>query len=88
MITTSIIPFMAVYAPIVPAYFTVAARNPIHAILWLIATFLVAAGVLLSQFKLGFISALIVIVYIGAIAILFLFIIMMIPIRDEKRAID
>jgi NADH:ubiquinone oxidoreductase subunit 6 (subunit J) len=86
--TNSILPIVAVYRPLIPAYFTIVARNPIHAILWRIATFLVAAGVLLSQFKMGFIPSLLIIVYIGAIAIRFLFIIMMIPVRDERRSTD
>jgi NADH:ubiquinone oxidoreductase subunit 6 (subunit J) len=40
---------------------------------------------MLYYFHLGFTAALILIVYIGAIAILFLFIIMMIPIREQPH---
>jgi NADH:ubiquinone oxidoreductase subunit 6 (subunit J) len=39
----------------------------------------------LYYFKLGFTASLIIIVYIGAIAILFLFVIMMIPIKERAQ---
>jgi NADH-quinone oxidoreductase subunit J len=74
-----------VFIPVLTAVFTVVARNPIHAILWLISTFLAAATILLYHFKLGFTASLIIIVYIGAIAILFLFIIMMVPIKERAQ---
>jgi len=72
---------MVLMLPIVAAVLTIVVRNPIHAILWLIATFLISCGVLLHTFSLGFTCSLIIIVYIGAIAIRFLFIVMMIPIQ-------
>jgi NADH-quinone oxidoreductase subunit J len=75
----------AVFVPVLTSVFTVAARNPIHSILWLISTFLTASGLILYHFKLGFTATLLIIVYIGAIAILFLFIIMMIPVKERAQ---
>jgi len=55
------------------------ARNPVHSVLWLILAFFNAAGLMLI---LGaeFIAMLLVIVYVGAVAVLFLFIVMMLNI--------
>ncbi len=85
MISANSLGITAVLIPVLTSVFTVVARNPIHAILWLISTFLAASGVLLYHFKLGFTATLIIIVYIGAIAILFLFIIMMIPVKERAQ---
>lgn len=76
-------PILTMLVPILAAVITITARNPIHSILWLIATFLVTCGLLLHHFSLGFTCSLIIIVYIGAIAVLFLFIIMMVPIKER-----
>jgi NADH-quinone oxidoreductase subunit J len=55
------------------------ARNPVHSVLWLIVSFFNAAGLMLL---LGaeFIAMLLVIVYVGAVAVLFLFVVMMLDI--------
>jgi len=59
--------------------FTVISRNPVHSVLWLILSFLSAAGlfVLLGA---EFIAMLLIIVYVGAVAVLFLFVVMMLDI--------
>ena len=58
---------------------TVLSRNPVHSVLWLILAFFNAAGLMLI---LGaeFIAMLLVIVYVGAVAVLFLFVVMMLDI--------
>lgn len=76
-------PMLTMLVPVLASIITVVSRSPIHAILWLIATFLVTCGLLLYNFSLGFTCSLIIIVYIGAIAVLFLFIIMMVPIKER-----
>ncbi|WP_265529965.1 NADH-quinone oxidoreductase subunit J [Sphingomicrobium marinum] len=55
------------------------ARNPVHSVLWLIVAFFNAAGLMLL---LGaeFIALLLVMVYVGAVAVLFLFIVMMLDV--------
>ena len=59
------------------------ARNPVHSVLWLILAFLNAAGlfVLLGA---EFVAMLLVIVYVGAVAVLFLFVVMMLDIDFEE----
>jgi NADH-quinone oxidoreductase subunit J len=58
---------------------TVISRNPVHSVLWLILAFLSSAGlfVLLGA---EFIAMLLMIVYVGAVAVLFLFVVMMLDI--------
>lgn len=58
---------------------TVTARNPVHSVLWLILAFLSAAGlfVLLGA---EFVAMLLIIVYVGAVAVLFLFVVMMLDV--------
>ena len=63
--------------------FTVVSRNPVHSVLWLILTFLSSAGlfVLLGA---EFVAMLLVIVYVGAVAVLFLFVVMMLDIKYRE----
>jgi len=58
---------------------TVIARNPVHSVLWLILAFLSSAGlfVLLGA---EFVAMLLIIVYVGAVAVLFLFVVMMLDV--------
>jgi NADH-quinone oxidoreductase subunit J len=64
---------------IVCALAVVFARNPVHSVLFLIAAFFSAAGlfVLLGA---EFLAMLLVIVYVGAVAVLFLFVVMMLDV--------
>ena len=71
---------------IAPALLVIFSRNPVHSVLWLILAFFNAAGLMLI---LGaeFIAMLLVIVYVGAVAVLFLFVVMMLDIDfAELRA--
>ncbi len=61
------------------AALTITARNPVHAVLWLILAFFNAAG-LMVLVGAEFIAMLLVIVYVGAVAVLFLFVVMMLNI--------
>jgi NADH-quinone oxidoreductase subunit J len=58
---------------------TIFSRNPVHSVLWLILAFFNAAGlfVLLGA---EFIAMLLIIVYVGAVAVLFLFVVMMLDV--------
>ncbi len=58
---------------------TITARNPVHSVLWLILAFFNAAG-LMVLVGAEFIAMLLVIVYVGAVAVLFLFVVMMLDI--------
>ncbi len=58
---------------------TILSRNPVHSVLWLILAFFNAAGLMLLVGA-EFIAMLLVIVYVGAVAVLFLFVVMMLDI--------
>ena len=65
---------------------TVSSRNPVNAVMWLILAFFNAAG-LMVLCGAEFIAMLLVIVYVGAVAVLFLFVVMMLDIDvAELRA--
>jgi NADH-quinone oxidoreductase subunit J len=61
------------------AFLVVTARSPVHSVLFLILTFFNAAGlfVLLGA---EFLAMLLVVVYVGAVAVLFLFVVMMLDV--------
>ncbi|MCX8225237.1 MAG: NADH-quinone oxidoreductase subunit J [Sulfitobacter sp.] len=59
--------------------FTVISRNPVHSVLWLILSFLSAAG-LFVMLNAEFVAMLLIIVYVGAVAVLFLFVVMMLDV--------
>ena len=64
---------------VVSGLLVVTARNPVHSVLWLILSFFSAAGlfVLLGA---EFLAMLLVVVYVGAVAVLFLFVVMMLDV--------
>jgi NADH-quinone oxidoreductase subunit J len=71
---------------IASAAMVIFARNPVHSVLWLIVAFFNAAG-LMVLIGAEFIAMLLVIVYVGAVAVLFLFVVMMLDIDfAELRA--
>ena len=63
----------------VSSLLVVTARNPVHSVLWLILSFFSAAGlfVLLGA---EFLAMLLVVVYVGTVAVLFLFVVMMLDV--------
>ena len=68
---------------VVSALLVVSARNPVHSVLWLILSFFSSAGlfVLLGA---EFLAMLLVVVYVGAVAVLFLFVVMMLDVDFVK----
>jgi len=67
-------------------FMVITARNPVHSVLWLILSFFNAAGlfVLLGA---EFLAMILVVVYVGAVAVLFLFVVMMLDVDfAELRA--
>ncbi len=71
---------------IASAALVIFSRNPVHSVLWLILAFFNAAG-LMVLVGAEFIAMLLVIVYVGAVAVLFLFVVMMLDIDfAELRA--
>ena len=64
---------------VIGGFFTVISKNPVHSVMWLILAFLSAAGlfVLLGA---ELVAMLLIIVYVGAVAVLFMFVVMMIDV--------
>ncbi|WBU57038.1 NADH-quinone oxidoreductase subunit J [Paracoccus sediminicola] len=60
-------------------FMVVMSKNPVHSVLWLILTFLCAAGLFVIQGA-EFVAMLLIIVYVGAVAVLFLFVVMMLDV--------
>lgn len=65
---------------IASAVMVISARNPVHSVLFLILTFFNAAG-LFVLIGVEFIAMILIVVYVGAVAVLFLFVVMMLDIR-------
>src|SRR5712672_3513407 len=61
------------------AFMVIASRNPVHSVLFLILTFVSASGlfVLLGA---EFLAMILIVVYVGAVAVLFLFVVMMLDV--------
>ena len=68
--------FIALFSAIM----VIASKNPIHSVVFLILVFVNAAG-LLVLLKIDFIAMMFLIIYVGAIAVLFLFVVMMLNIK-------
>ena len=62
------------------AVMVISAKNPVHSVLWLIVAFFNAAG-LFILLGAEFLAMLLIIVYVGAVAVLFLFVVMMLDIN-------
>ena len=61
------------------AFMVVTSRNPVHSVLYLILAFVNAAG-LFMLLGAEFLAMLLVVVYVGAVAVLFLFVVMMLDV--------
>jgi NADH-quinone oxidoreductase subunit J len=64
---------------IASGFMVITARNPVHAVLFLILSFFNAAGLFVIMGA-EFLAMLLVVVYVGAVAVLFLFVVMMLDI--------
>ena len=62
------------------AVMVIAARNPVHSVLFLILAFFNAAGLFVLMGA-EFLAMILVVVYVGAVAVLFLFVVMMLDIN-------
>ena len=79
MIINAIFFYLFAGVCVASAVMVIAARNPVHSVLFLILTFFNAAGlfVLLGA---EFLAMILVVVYVGAVAVLFLFVVMMLDV--------
>ena len=79
MTLTALAFYLFATVSVASAFMVIAARNPVYSVLFLILTFFNSAGlfVLLGA---EFLALLLVVVYVGAVAVLFLFVVMMLDI--------
>ncbi|MBI5164568.1 MAG: NADH-quinone oxidoreductase subunit J, partial [Magnetospirillum sp.] len=77
---TALIFYMFAGVAVASGVMVISARNPVHSVLFLILCFFNAAGLFLL---LGaeFLAMVLVVVYVGAVAVLFLFVVMMLDIN-------
>ncbi len=61
------------------AFMVISSRNPVHSVLWLILTFVNAAGLFMIAGA-EFLALILIVVYVGAVAVLFLFVTMMLDV--------
>lgn len=80
MIIPALMFYMFAFIAVASGVMVISARNPVHSVLFLILAFFNAAGlfVLLGA---EFLAMLLVVVYVGAVAVLFLFVVMMLDIN-------
>ncbi|MEP3891510.1 MAG: NADH-quinone oxidoreductase subunit J [Hellea sp.] len=79
MVLTVISFYLLAFVAIAAAFLVVAARNPVHSVMYLILTFFSAAGLFILMGA-EFLALLLVMVYVGAVAVLFLFVVMMLDV--------
>lgn len=79
MALTALFFYLFAAVTVMSGLLVIVARNPVHAVLWLILAFFNAAGlfVLLGA---EFLAMILVVVYVGAVAVLFLFVVMMLDV--------
>src|SRR5712675_383114 len=78
--TTTIFVNMLAFATLLSSVFSITSKNPVVSVIFLISTFVSGAGYLIL-IGIKFVGLSYIIVYVGAIAVLFLFVIMMINIK-------
>jgi NADH-quinone oxidoreductase subunit J len=61
------------------AFMVIASKNPVHSVLYLILAFVNAAG-LFMMMGAEFLALILIVVYVGAVAVLFLFVVMMLDV--------
>ena len=71
--------YLFAFVAIAAAFMVITARNPVHSVLFLILTFVNAAGLFLLAGA-EFLAMILLVVYVGAVAVLFLFVVMMLDV--------
>ena len=78
---TAAVVFFYLFATVMvaSAFMVIAARNPVHSVLFLILAFVNAAGLFMLAGA-EFLGMILIVVYVGAVAVLFLFVVMMLDV--------
>lgn len=71
--------YLFAFVAVASAFMVISARNPVHSVLFLILTFINASGLLLLTGA-EFLAMILLVVYVGAVAVLFLFVVMMLDV--------
>lgn len=71
--------YLFAFVAIAAAFMVISARNPVHSVLYLILTFFNAAALFLLAGA-EFLAMILLVVYVGAVAVLFLFVVMMLDV--------
>lgn len=71
--------YLFAFIAVASAFMVISARNPVHSVLYLILTFFNAAGLFLLTGA-EFLALILLVVYVGAVAVLFLFVVMMLDV--------
>ncbi len=79
MIITAIFFYLFAAVCVAAGFMVIAARNPVHSVLYLILAFFSSAGLFVLMGA-EFVAMIMVIVYVGAVAVLFLFVVMMLDV--------
>ena len=79
MIVTALFFYLFAGVCVASAFMVIAARNPVHSVLFLILAFVNAAGLFVLMGA-EFLAMILIVVYVGAVAVLFLFVVMMLDV--------
>ncbi len=79
MIVTALFFYLFAGICVASAFMVIASRNPVHSVLYLILAFVNAAG-LFVMMGAEFLAMILIVVYVGAVAVLFLFVVMMLDV--------
>jgi NADH-quinone oxidoreductase subunit J len=79
MILASLFFYLFAGICVASAFMVIASRNPVHSVLFLILAFVNAAGLFVLMGA-EFLAMILVVVYVGAVAVLFLFVVMMLDV--------
>ena len=71
--------YLFAFILVASAFMVISSRNPVHSVLFLILAFVNAAG-LFILIRAEFLALILVVVYVGAVAVLFLFVVMMLDV--------
>ena len=71
--------YLFAFVAVAAGFMVISARNPVHSVLFLILTFFNAAGLFMLTGA-EFLAMILLVVYVGAVAVLFLFVVMMLDV--------
>ena len=80
MTVTQLTFYIFSFVMLLSSLMVISTKNPVHSVLFLILAFLNAAGIFVILHA-EFLAMILIIVYVGAVAVLFLFVVMMLDIK-------